>query len=143
MAQDIQQQLDQLHSAVEELRRGKVGPRGPAGDVSSATRNAVEAIRKELADTLARIDVVASDLRKLVADATAEFHSVIAEDRTERRQSNDNAKFEMQERMKSSEERFRRSIENEVLAIVISVLKEYYVLDQECRVLDSHQRPRS
>ncbi len=143
MAQDIQQQIDQLHTLVEELQRGKVGPRGPAGDISSATHNAAEATRKELADALAKIDVVASDLGKLVADATAEFRSVIAEARTELRQSNDSAKSEMQERIKRSEERFRTYIQDEVAAIVISVLKEYYVLDEECRVLDSQQRPRS
>ncbi len=135
MAQDIQQQIDQLHTLVEELQRGKVGPRGPAGDISSATHNAAEATRKELADALAKIDVVASDLRKLVADASAEFRGVMAEART--------AKSEIQERIKSSEQRFRTFIQDEVGAVVLNVLKEYYVLDEECRVLDSQQRPRS
>jgi hypothetical protein len=90
--------------------------RGQLADLMSHVESGVETlIRKEVSRQLETHEHTQQQVRELVSSNNARIEKERAD--------------------------FTRGIEDTVAGIVLKLLKEYWVLDSECRVLDSNQRP--
>jgi hypothetical protein len=125
---DVEQRLTALEAAFAEVKKQKgiQGPRGPAGDIVAAINNAREATQQDLANTLKKSAALHQAIESLNERLESRIREVTDQMAATLRQRNDD---------------FKTHIEDEVAAITLRILKEYWVLDSECQVLDHLQRP--
>jgi hypothetical protein len=123
MSESVEQRLAALEALV---KKGVQGPRGPSGDIIAAVNNAREATQQDLANTLQKSAALHQAVESLNSRLESRIREVTDQMAATLRQRNDD---------------FKANIEDEVAAIILRILKEYWVLDSECRVLDHLQRP--
>jgi hypothetical protein len=123
--------LQDIYKRLEDLEKrapvpGPPGVRGPAGPIDAAVANAKSAMREDLAEVNARIEA----LYELENKLTGEIHSVL-----------DRLQNEMQRSNSETIESLRENIKNEIAAVVLQILQEYWIIDSESHVLDANQKP--
>jgi hypothetical protein len=134
----LESRVEYLEAQIAEFKNLKTGPtgatgltgptgcRGPAGPIEAAVANAREATKQDLAETLKKSE----ELHQAVDAFNRGLESRI-------REVTDQAAAALRKR----NDDFKQNIVEEVGAIVIKTLQDYWVLDSECRVLDHLQRP--
>ena len=122
MSQEQQTQIDALTQRVAELERTKStpGPRGPAGDIDAAVRNAEEASRAITGEAITKHTVRVNDLDQMVRRAVADLGKAVAD-----------AKAHFEAVVRQTEQRFFQNAEANLNFKILNLLKDYDVLDSE------------
>jgi hypothetical protein len=117
--------IEEIIARIEALEK-RAPVRGPAGNIDAAVANAKIAMREELTEVNARIDALYELENKLVR----EVNSVLNRSSEELQSSNS-----------KNIESLRENIKNEIAAVVLQILQEYWIIDSESHVLDANQKP--
>jgi hypothetical protein len=103
----VQEQIAALEARLVAVEKRGVGPRGPAGPIDAAVKNAEEAARRIVAEQDAKFAAAVEEIRAVVADVLAKFESTVRETKAG----------------------FYDAVKNEVDGKIISVLHEYHLLE--------------
>ncbi|MGB2668391.1 MAG: hypothetical protein WAK48_30675 [Candidatus Acidiferrum sp.] len=119
--QELQNQIDELKQRIEELesRKPLQGPRGPAGPIDAAVRNAEEVSRKNTVDAISQHDKRVNELHQRIAKAVAEVQKLVAD-----------ATAEFEKTVVETKRNFYEGVENEIAAKILGILQEYHLLDE-------------
>lgn len=121
-SQALQVQIDALTQRVAELERTKPtpGPRGPAGDIEAAVRNAEEVSRAITGEAITKHNGRVNDLNQKVRQAVEDLGAALAD-----------AKAHFEAVVRQTESRFFEHAEANLNIKILNLLKDYDVLDAE------------
>lgn len=121
MSQELQQ-IDALTQRVAELERTKSipGPRGPAGEIDAAVRNAEEVSRAITGEAIAKHTLRVNDLDQKVRQSVEDLGRALAD-----------AKAHFEEVVRQTETRFFQNADANLTFKILNILKDYDILDVE------------